>query len=308
MAVPKFKYFHYPILKNCQVSDEMRVTELAEICAKELKLSEEDKREKTGQGRAQKYTNRTYWSVTYLTKAELLKKERPGFYKRTKLGNDLLDDLLKSGRKEIDNKILEKFPGFKKFKEFKEGASPDGGKSKEVEEDLTAEEKIEKSVNEIDELVKSELLERIQQQDPFFFEGLVVDLLKSMGYAGADNLARSTKKSADGGIDGVLFQDKLGLNVVYVQAKRYKEDNLVQGKEMRDFVGSLDVKGSGNGIFITTSDFSNKAKKTSEDSSKRIIMINGAELTKHMLQFNVGVKDEKVLRLKRIDEDYFTDI
>ena len=173
--------------------------------------------------------------------------------------------------------------------------------------DLTAEEKIQNSVEEIEQLVKSEILERIQQQDPYFFETLVVDLLKSMGYAGTDNFAQSTKKSGDGGIDGLLNQDKLGLDVVYVQAKRYKEDNLVQGKEMRDFVGSLDVKGSGKGIFITTSDFSNNALETIKSSSKKIITVNGPQLADLMLEHNVGVKEEKVLRLKRIDEDYFSE-
>ena len=128
-----------------------------------------------------------------------------------------------------------------------------------------------------------------------------------MGYAGTDNFAQSTKKSGDGGIDGLLNQDKLGLDVVYVQAKRYKENNLVQGKEMRDFVGSLDVKGSSKGIFITTSDFSNNAFETIKSSSKKIITVNGNQLADLMLEHNVGVKDEKVLRLKRIDEDYFSE-
>ena len=128
-----------------------------------------------------------------------------------------------------------------------------------------------------------------------------------MGYAGTGNFAQTTKKSNDGGIDGLLNQDKLGLDVVYVQAKRYKEDNLVQGKEMRDFVGSLDVRGADKGIFITTSNFANNALETIKSSSKKIITVNGNQLADLMLEYNVGVKDEKVLRLKRIDEDYFTE-
>ena len=150
-------------------------------------------------------------------------------------------------------------------------------------------------------------MDRIQQQDPYFFETLVVDLLKAMGYAGTDNFAQSTKKSGDGGIDGLLNQDKLGLDVVYVQAKRYKQDNHIQGKELRDFVGSLDVKGSSKGIFITTSDFANNAFETIKSSSKKIITVNGNQLADLMLEHNVGVKDEKILRLKRIDEDYFAE-
>jgi restriction system protein len=288
----------YPVLKNS--TSEVRVTELAEVCAKELNLSEEDKQERTRKLRQVKYIDRTWWSVTYLSQAKILKRVRRGYYKITERGQELLN----TGITKIDTNVLEQY---KEYNDFKNRTSSTTRKSKEKDEDLTAEEKIQNSVNEIEELVKSEILERIQQQDPYFFETLVVDLLKSMGYAGTDNFAQSTKKSGDGGIDGLLNQDKLGLDVVYVQAKRYKEDNLVQGKEMRDFVGSLDVKGSGKGIFITTSDFASNALETIKSSSKKIITVNGIQLADLMLEHNVGVKDEKVLRLKRIDEDYFSE-
>ena len=229
-----------------------------------------------------------------------MQRVRRGYYKITERGQELLN----KGITKIDKSVLEQY---KEYNDFKNRTSSAVRKTKEKDEDLTAEEKIQNSVNEIEELVKSEILERIQQQDPYFFETLVVDLLKAMGYAGTDNFAQSTKKSSDGGIDGLLNQDKLGLDVVYVQAKRYKEDNLIQGKEMRDFVGSLDVKGSSKGIFITTSDFSNNAFETIKSSSKKIITVNGNQLADLMLEHNVGVKDEKVVRLKRIDEDYFSE-
>jgi restriction system protein len=298
MTVPTFESFMYPVLKNS--TSEVRVTELAEVCAKELNLTEEDKQERTRKLRQVKYIDRTWWSVTYLSQAKILKRVRRGYYKITERGQELLN----TGITKIDTNVLEQY---KEYNDFKNRTSSTTRKSKEKDEDLTAEEKIQNSVNEIEELVKSEILERIQQQDPYFFETLVVDLLKSMGYAGTDNFAQSTKKSGDGGIDGLLNQDKLGLDVVYVQAKRYKEDNLVQGKEMRDFVGSLDVKGSGKGIFITTSDFASNALETIKSSSKKIITVNGTQLADLMLEHNVGVKDEKVLRLKRIDEDYFSE-
>ena len=298
MTVPTFESFMYPVLKNS--TSEVRVTELAEVCAKELNLTEEDKQERTRKLRQVKYIDRTWWSVTYLSQAKILKRVRRGYYKITERGQELLN----TGITKIDTNVLEQY---KEYNDFKNRTSSTTRKSKEKDEDLTAEEKIQNSVNEIEELVKSEILERIQQQDPYFFETLVVDLLKSMGYAGTDNFAQSTKKSGDGGIDGLLNQDKLGLDVVYVQAKRYKEDNLVQGKEMRDFVGSLDVKGSSKGIFITTSDFSSNAMETIKSSSKKIITVNGTQLADLMLEHNVGVKDEKVLRLKRIDEDYFSE-
>ena len=298
MTLPTFESFMYPVLKNS--TSEVRVIELAEVCAKELNLTEEDKQESTRKLRQVKYVDRTWWSVTYLNQAKLMQRVRRGYYKITERGQELLN----KGITKIDKSVLEQY---KEYNDFKNRTSSTVRKTKEKDEDLTAEEKIQNSVNEIEELVKSEILERIQQQDPYFFETLVVDLLKSMGYAGTDNFAQSTKKSGDGGIDGLLNQDKLGLDVVYVQAKRYKEDNLVQGKEMRDFVGSLDVKGSSKGIFITTSDFSSNAMETIKSSSKKIITVNGIQLADLMLEHNVGVKDEKVLRLKRIDEDYFSE-
>ena len=289
-----------PVLENS--SEEIKVLDLADICAKKFNLTEEEMDEGYDKNPGKKYRARTWWAVTYMYQAKMLDKVRRGVVKITDRGKEVL----KSGVKEINFKYLEQFKEFQDFVE-RSKASIGTKKTKEKEEDLTAEEKIQNSIEEIEELVKSEIMDRILQQNPYFFETLVVDLLKAMGYAGTGNFAQTTKKSNDGGIDGLLNQDKLGLDVVYVQAKRYKEDNLVQGKEMRDFVGSLDVRGADKGIFITTSGFANNALETIKSSSKKIITVNGNQLTDLMLEYNVGVKDEKVLRLKRIDEDYFTE-
>ena len=289
-----------PVLENS--SEEIKVLDLADICAKKFNLTEEEMDEGYDKNPGKKYRARTWWAVTYMYQAKMLDKVRRGVVKITDRGKEVL----KSGVKEINFKYLEQFKEFQDFVE-RSKASVGTKKTKEKEEDLTAEEKIQNSIEEIEELVKSEIIDRILQQNPYFFETLVVDLLKAMGYAGTGNFAQTTKKSNDGGIDGLLNQDKLGLDVVYVQAKRYKEDNLVQGKEMRDFVGSLDVRGADKGIFITTSNFANNALETIKSSSKKIITVNGNQLADLMLEYNVGVKDEKVLRLKRIDEDYFTE-
>ena len=298
MTVPSFESFMYPTLKNSY--DEVHVTRLAEICAKELKLTKEDLIEKTSGQTQFKYKDRTTWSVTYLTQAKLLERVKRAHYIITKRGIDLLN----SGILSIDRKVLSQY---KEFNDFKTRTSTIDRKSKVTEEDLTAEEKIKNAVNEIEVVVKSEILDRIFQQDPYFFENLVVDLLKSMGYAGADNFASSTKKSGDGGIDGILFQDALGLDTVYVQAKRYKVDNVVNEKEMRDFIGALDVKGSTKGIFITTSNFSNSALETIKLSSKKVVTVNGERLTELMLEYSVGIKNEKSYKIPRVDEDYFSE-
>ena len=296
MTLPNWEKFMSPVLSNSK--EEIRVINLAEICAKHFNLTPEEKNIGYEKSSGLKYIHRTWWAVTFLRQAGLLEKPKRGYIKITKKGKEVLD----SGIKEINEKYLHKFPEFINF--LNRSKKKDETK-KSDEKDLTAEEKIQSSVDEINEVVKSDILERILKQNAYFFESLVVNLLKAMGYAGANNFAKVTKKTRDGGIDGILYQDALGLDKVFVQAKRYKEDNLVQGKEMTNFIGSLEVKGTNKGIFITTSEFSKDAFEKIKDSSKNVITINGNKLTDLMLQYSVGVRNEKIHNIPRIDEDYF---
>jgi restriction system protein len=296
MTLPSWEKFMFPVLSNSK--EEIRVINLAEICAKHFNLTPEEKNTGYEKSSGLKYIHRTWWAVTFLRQAGLLEKPKRGYIKITDKGKEVLD----SGIKEINEKYLHKFPEFINF--LNRSKKKDETK-KSDEKDLTAEEKIQSSVDEINEVVKSDILERILKQNAYFFESLVVDLLKAMGYAGANNFAKVTKKTRDGGIDGILYQDALGLDKVFVQAKRYKEDNLVQGKEMTNFIGSLEVKGTNKGVFITTSEFSKDAFEKIKDSSKNVITINGNKLTDLMLQYSVGVRNEKIHNIPRIDEDYF---
>ncbi len=296
MTLPNWEKFMSPVLSNSK--EEIRVINLAEICAKHFNLTSEEKNIGYEKSSGLKYIHRTWWAVTFLRQAGLLEKPKRGYIKITKKGKEVLD----SGIKEINEKYLHKFPEFINF--LNRSKKKDETK-KSDEKDLTAEEKIQSSVDEINEVVKSDILERILKQNAYFFESLVVNLLKAMGYAGANNFAEVTKKTRDGGIDGILYQDALGLDKVFVQAKRYKEDNLVQGKEMTNFIGSLEVKGTNKGVFITTSEFSKDAFEKIKDSSKNVITINGNKLTDLMLQYSVGVRNEKIHNIPRIDEDYF---
>jgi restriction system protein len=295
MTLPSWEKFMYPVLSNSK--EEIRVINLAEICAKHFNLTPEEKNTGYEKSSGLKYIHRTWWAVTFLRQAGLLEKPKRGYIKITDKGKEVLD----SGIKEINEKYLHKFPEFINF--LNRSKKKDETK-KSDEKDLTAEEKIQSSVDEINEVVKSDILERILKQNAYFFESLVVDLLKAMGYAGANNFAKVTKKTRDGGIDGILYQDALGLDKVFVQAKRYKEDNLVQGKEMTNFIGSLEVKGTNKGVFITTSEFSKDAFEKIKDSSKNVITINGNKLTDLMLQYSVGVRNEKIHNIPRIDEEY----
>ena len=169
----------------------------------------------------------------------------------------------------------------------------------------TAEESIEENYQKIREGLAAELLQNIKENTPAFFEKLVIDLLFKMGYGGSREDAQAVGRSGDGGIDGVIKADPLGLNVVYVQAKRWK-DNIGE-PPLRDFVGALDGKGVQEGIFITTSDFNRSAKEFVERSSKRVILINGSQLARYMIDHNVGVSTTKTYEIKRVDSDYFAE-
>ena len=165
------------------------------------------------------------------------------------------------------------------------------------------EESIEENYQKIRERLVEDLLQQIKVNSPTFFEELVIDLLVKMGYGGSHEDAQAVGRSGDGGIDGIIKADPLGLNVVYIQAKRWEGN--VGAPPVRDFVGALDGEGVQDGIFITTSDFNPAAKEFAERSSKRVILINGSELARYMINHNVGVSIEKTYEIKRVDSDYF---
>lgn len=197
------------------------------------------------------------------------------------------------------------------FKEYEEwilrsrGSNPTSGKDKEPET-ATPEEKIDAYIEQFENDLADDLLKRIMEKEPDFFEDLVVKLLVSMGYGGSvDNPGKAIGKTGDGGVDGVIDQDVLGLDRIYIQAKRYCQGNNVGAGAIRDFFGSLDNKKAAKGLFVTTSDFTAEARSTAEMLSKRIVLIDGRQLTKLMIRYNVGCRVEKTLYVKRIDEDFF---
>ncbi len=167
------------------------------------------------------------------------------------------------------------------------------------------EESIEENYKKITQELATELLQQIKNNTPAFFEELVIDLLVVMGYGGSREDAEAVGRSGDGGIDGVINEDRLGLDVIYVQAKRWESN--VGEPPLRDFVGALDGKGVQKGIFITTSDFNPAAKNYAERSSKKVILINGDQLADYMIEHNVGVSIEKTYEIKRVDSDYFAE-
>ncbi len=287
--LPKFDDLMLPILK--MFSDE-KVHTRQEIKTKIYsKFTPEQLSILIPSGRKSAIADRTSWAVQYLRFANALETTARGEYRITDNGRKLLQ----SGINKITKTELMQFP------EFVDSMS----KSKEQESiETTPDEAIRNIINENNRHIKKQIIERIMQKDPYFFEILVLDLLRKMGYGQVE----STPKAHDNGFDGIIYQDRLGIDRVYTQAKRYKEDNLVQQPEIDKFIGILhqNVTRSNKGIFITTSDFNKNARERAKaDSMVNIVMINGDELVKLMIEYGVGVNTKEEFALKEIDDEYF---
>lgn len=271
--------------------------------ADQLNLSEEERQHLLPSGKMTTIKNRATWAVVYLVKAGLLKRPKRGFFTITDQGLAVLSN----PPDKIDIKFLKQFPEFVEFmskKSGKPGAGAGAGNGHESTE--TPEERIESAYQEITTDIKSELLSKILDASPEFFETLIVDLLVAMGYGGSSvEAGEHLGKSGDGGIDGVIKEDKLGLDMIYVQAKRYAPDHVVGRPAINGFVGSLVGFAANKGVFVTTSSFSKHAHEYAENVPQRIILIDGEKLTSLMLENDVGVRLHQAIELKRIDEDFF---
>ncbi len=250
-------------------------------------------------------TDRVQWASTYLRKTGLLKSTRRGHFVITERGKQTLSE----DPKRIDLDYLKRFPELEEFRSSKresaaigDGANVKGNQS--LSDPDTPEEKLEEINNEMVEALAGDLLDIVKSCSPRFFEELVVELLVAMGYGGTRKEAgRAVGQSGDGGIDGVINEDRLGLDSVYIQAKRWEGN--VGRPQVQAFAGSLEGFRARKGVLITTSDFSSDAKRYVERIEKRIILISGSQLAKYMIDFNVGVTTEQVYTVKRIDADYF---
>lgn len=269
-----------------------------------LDLTEEQKSLSVINTGRRRYKTRIGWAVTYLYQAGLLQRPKRGIYEITERGLEALKSNVV-----IDNNYLEQFEEFRAFKNKtnKRGLSTDFmSEQSRLEVELTPEETIQESIRLIHKELSSELLEEILAKDAFFFEDLVVKLLYKMGYGSHVDRAKVTKRSGDDGIDGIISSDRLGLDTIYVQAKRYATDNIVGNNQIRDFMGALLQKGATKGVFITTSDFSDSAKRAVRENRHQVIaLINGQQLTSLMIEYNLGVSIEREIHIKRLDSDFF---
>lgn len=301
MAIPDYESIMVPLLESANDQKEHRVRDAYESLAQTFRLTEEEKRELLPSGSDILFNNRVRWALVYLKKAGLIESKRRGVFKITQRGLDLLRD----GPKNIDSKFLEKYPEFVEFRETskKEDEMLSTEESTKVSKQ-TPEESLENSYQKLRQELSQELLIRIKDCSPEFFEKLVIELLIKMGYGGSrKDAGKAIGKSGDGGIDGIIKEDKLGLDVIYIQAKRWQGS--VGSREIRDFVGSLVGQKANKGIFITTSGFTRDALNYVSTIPQKVILIDGRQLAQLMIDNDIGVSKTTSFEIKKIDSDYF---
>lgn len=299
MAIPDYQSMMLPLLKFAGDQREHSISEAAQALGKEFRLTDDDRKELLPSGQP-RFDNRVAWARTYLNKAGLLVPTRRGIFRITERGLQVL----KSNPEKIGNKFLEQFPEFLAFRppqrqDEKVKASEDTSQTQETPEEL-----IESSYQNWRRLLAQELLQRAKACSPSFFEKLVVDLLVSMGYGGSRRDAgQSVGQTGDGGVDGIIKEDKLGLDVIYVQAKRW--ENIVGRPIVQGFAGSLEGHRARKGVLITTSRFSGEAMDYAEMIEKKIVLIDGDQLVQLMIDHGIGVADVASYSVKKLDADYF---
>jgi restriction system protein len=301
--IPDFQSIMLPLLEIIGDKKEHTIQEIRDSLAKYFNLTEEEKSELLSKSKQQRFNNRVGWARTYLKKAELLVYTQKVYFKITDRGLTVLQEK----PSKINVKYLKRFPEFLEFN--KPLKKIDQLKSKEIEsilEEKTPEELLEIGYEKYQEKLLSDLLEKVKQCSPEFFERLVVELLVGMGYGGSfEDAGKAVGKSGDEGIDGIIKEDKLGLDVIYLQAKKWA--NPVGSPEIQKFTGALLGKKAKKGIFITTSTFSESAITYARNIENKIILIDGEQLTKYMVDNGVGVSEITSYKIKKIDLDYFTE-
>lgn len=306
MAVPTYQALLLPVLREA-AKGVTSTPSAAEKIADQLGLSEAERSEKLPSGKQLLLHNRIHWAKFYLSKAGLIDTPARGKFHTSVAGAALLDQ----NPKDIDLATLRLYPSFMSFysSEAVSGQKPETAQTEEAAAESTAtpEEQIDAASGVLTSGLRVELLERILANTPSFFEQLVVDLLVAMGYGGThENASMKLGKSGDGGIDGVIDEDRLGLDRIYIQAKRFEPPSAIGRPEVQKFVGSLVGLNAAKGVFLTTSSFSAQAREYVKHLAQRVILIDGAQLTQLMIEHGVGVRVSRIVSLKRVDEDFFS--
>lgn len=306
MAVPDYQTFMRPVLALMEDGRDWTAKAIREAVAAEFALTPEQLEERVPSGRDTTFRNRVGWALTYLYRSGVCDRPRRSVYRINERGRQVLA----ANPERVDNAVLE---SFEEFREFRAKDRPPT-RPRAVEpvvpppgDDIaTPEERAEAAYRELRAALASEVLDRVREQAPDFFEQVVLDVLQAMGYGGSrEDAAERLGRSGDGGIDGVIREDKLGLDLIYVQAKRWAEGNTVGRPDIQQFVGALNGQRANKGVFITTSAFSREAIEFADNVNPRVILVDGRELAQLMLDHDVGVSVATRYDIKRIDLDYF---
>lgn len=307
MAIPTYDALMLPVLRAC-AEKEWHMRDLVVHIADLLSLTPEERAQEIPSGPTKLIANRVHWAKTYLKKSGLLEQQKRGYVRITQRGRDVLTtDPVK-----IDAATLQQFPEFQSFVSGMKQEAPEASQlatlpSAVSEPSATPEEQIAAASIALNSTLRDALIARIIEGSPEFFEKLIIDLLLAMGYGGTrSDAGEHLGKTGDGGIDGVIREDQLGLDRIYLQAKRYQPGNTVGSEAVQAFLGALLGKGAQKGVFITTSTFSKAAYQVANQSgAMRLVLVDGNALTDLMLRFNVGVRVAQSIEIKRVDAEYF---
>lgn len=306
LAIPDYQSLMLPVLKQA-AAGEVRIGDVIDNLAIEFNISDQELAELIPSGKQPIFYNRVHWARQYLKQAGLVAATKRAHIAITSRGKHVLDGNIQK----IDIKFLKQFDEFVAFQnrtnddaqaETQIAAKAD----MQLPDNQTPDDLMRLTSRTIHAALGNDILDRLRVSKPAFFERVVVQLLLAMGYGGT--LAQAGKaigKSGDNGVDGVIDQDTLGLDRVYVQAKRYAEDVTVGPADIRGFFGSLDMHKASKGLFVTTSSFTKAAADTAEKLGKRIVLIDGRDLAKLMIRFNVGCRIEEIFEVKKVDEEFF---
>lgn len=300
MPIPDFQSLMRPLLQYLSDGSEHSNQETVSVLADEFRLSEEERDQLLPSGKQSVFTNRIAWAKSHLKQAGLIESPRWGVYLISARGLEFLREA--SGP--INIKVLSQFSEYQKFRS---GKAAEAGVFEEPPsgDEMTPEEHIEYGYKQIRQKLYIEILERIKKCSPDFFERVVVDLIVAMGYGGSrSDAGRAIGRTGDGGIDGIVKEDRLGLDVIYIQAKRW--EGTVGRPEIQKFAGALLGQKAKKGIFVTTSSFTKEAQDFTSLIDTKVILIDGVELAELLVDHEVGVTKGDVYEIKRIDSDYFS--
>ena len=299
MAVPDFQSFFKPLLEIAADGKIHSVKEAREIIATQFNISGEDMSDMLPSGIQSKFDNRVAWAKSYFIQAKVFESPKRGCFLITQRGLELLQQ--KHDR--IDIKVLSQYP---EFVQFHAGNKKEKDERPEIVSPATPEETLQMSYQQIRNDLSAELLKRIKENSPKFFENLVVDLMVAIGYGGSKKDAgEAIGQVGDEGLDGIIKEDLLGLDAIYLQAKRW--EGTVGRPEIQKFVGALSGKKAKKGVFITTGKFSDDARSYADKIDHRVILIDGDALVDYMIDFNIGVSTTAKYEIKKIDTDYFNE-